>query len=371
MISYLTPEELASALAVTDLTDPDHGPHALQRLLDDVVTALAATGPTSVRVVRDHPVVSTADNYDRLGFDDRAVTRDARYSRYVDATRMLRSHTSAGIPAVLDAIDDGDDLDRLVVVPGLVYRRDSIDRHHVGTPHQVDLWRIASTERLVDADLQTMISTLVEQVLPGARWRAVPVQHPYTTDGRQIDVRIGDEWLELAECGLVAPTLLAGSGLDPRRWSGLALGMGLDRALMLRKQIPDIRLLRATDPRIAAQLLDLEPWRAVSTLPAIRRDLSVVVPGDTDAEILGDQVRSALGDRVDDLESVELLALTPYAELPQRARDRLRLTPVQANALVRLTLRPLARTLTDSEANRLRDQVYLAVHEGPVIELVG
>ena len=53
--------------------------------------------------------------------------------------------------------------------------------------------------------------------------------------------------------------------------------MGLERALMLRKAIPDIRYLRARDPRIAAQMLTLEPWRHVSPLPPARRDISVVV----------------------------------------------------------------------------------------------
>jgi phenylalanyl-tRNA synthetase alpha chain len=82
----------------------------------------------------------------------------------------------------------------------------------------------------------------------------------------QIDVETPAGWLELAECGLVRAGILRNSGLDPRRWSGLALGMGLDRALMLRKGVDDIRLLRSDDPRIAAQMLDLEPWRPVSVL---------------------------------------------------------------------------------------------------------
>lgn len=371
MITCLNSAQLAAARGLRDLTDPAHGPHAMQLLLDAVVAAVGATGPTSVATVRADPVVRTADNYDRLGFDPDSVTRDVRYSRYVDATHMLRSHTSAAIPGLLDELDPEADLDRLLVLPGLVHRRDAIDRTHVGTPHQLDLWRISSDVRLGNDDLDQLIMVLVEQVLTGARWRAEPRVHPYTIEGRQVDVWVDGEWLELAECGLIAPSLLNRSGLDPARWSGLALGMGLDRALMLRKGIPDIRLLRGTGPRIAEQLLDVSPWRPVSSLPAIRRDLSIVVDRHADAETLGDRVRTALGDRADDLESVELRSLTPYAALPAPARERLQLGPDQANALVRLILRPLARTLTDAEANRLRDQVYLAVHEGPVAELVG
>ncbi|WP_326494015.1 hypothetical protein [Arthrobacter sp. MMS18-M83] len=146
--------------------------------------------------------------------------------------------------------------------------------------------------------------------------------------------------------------------------------MGLDRALMLRKGIPDIRLLRSTDERIRQQMLDLSPWRPVSQMPSVRRDISIVVPADMDAEVLGDRVRTALAEQAEDLESVELLALTSCGELPAPARERLRIHDGQANALIRLVLRPVARTMTDLQANQIRNDVYLALHEGPVKELI-
>jgi phenylalanyl-tRNA synthetase alpha chain len=142
---------------------------------------------------------------------------------------------------------------------------------------------------------------------------------------------------------------------------------------MLRKGIRDIRLLRSTDPRVAGQLLDLSPYKPVSAMPAVRRDLSVVVGPDVDIsdEVLGDRVRQALGVDADVAESVEVRGETSYDELPAAARERLQLEPGQRNVLVRLVLRPLDRTLTDVDANRLRDQVYSALHEGPVLELIG
>jgi len=234
-------------------------------------------------------------------------------------------------------------MDELWAVPGLVYRRDSIDRTHVGTPHQVELWRVSSREQLNSGNLQEMVASLVQSVLPVAQWRAVPTVHPHTKAGLQVDVLMEGEWLELAECGLMAPHLFSEAGLDPTRWSGLALGMGLDRALMLRKGIPDIRLLRSTDERIEQQMLDLSQWKPVSRMPSIRRDISIVVPADIDAEVLGDRVRTALGEQAEDLESVELLALTSYGELPIAAQGRLRIRDGQANALIRLVLRPLSR----------------------------
>jgi phenylalanyl-tRNA synthetase alpha chain len=224
---------------------------------------------------------------------------------------------------------------------------------------------LTSGRRLDADDLQQMVELVVGAVLPGARWRTSPARHPYTTSGLQVDVCSASGWVELAECGLAAEHVLAGAGLDPVRCAGLALGMGLDRALMLRKGIPDIRVLRSTEPRIAAQLLDLRPWRPVSSQPSVRRDLSIVADAPVDAELLGDAVRTALGPAVEDLEAVTVLSSTGYADLPDAARRRLGLRQDQLNVLLRLVLRPLSGTLTDQRANELRDQVYAAVHRGP------
>ena len=371
MTTLLSPHDLEVALELRDLSDPAGGPHAMQSLLDDVLAALTGAWHCALDVQRRRPLVSVEDNYDRLGYAAADVTRDARYSRYAAETVMLRSHTTAGIPPALRALAGSDPVgaDVLLALPGVCHRRDVIDRLHVGTPHQVDLWRIATTGsagRLLDADdLQQMVELVVGAVVPGARWRTSPAQHPYTTGGLQVDVCTASGWVELAECGLAAGHVLAGAGLDPDRWTGLALGMGLDRALMVRKGIPDIRVLRSTDPRIAAQLADLRPWRPVSSQPSVRRDLSIVADAPVDAELLGDVVRAALGPAVEDLEAVTVLSSTGYADLPDAARRRLGLRPDQVNVLLRLVLRPLSGTLTDQRANELRDQVYAAVHRGP------
>ena len=383
MKTYLSLPELNSALAVRDLSDPAAGPHALQLLLADVAAGLERLWDIPATTHRHSPLVATADNYDRLGYSPDDVTRDSRYSRHVSPTVMLRSHTSAGVPALLDTLrSELGHYDRLHVLPGLVYRRDAVDRTHVGAPHQVDLWRLKARGLLGPAELHAMMAAVVEAVLPAAQypdvqWRATPAEHTYTAMGQQLDVLVtrpdgGREWLELAECGLVAARVLRGSGLDPRRWAGLALGLGLDRALMLRKGIQDIRLLRSEHPEVQAQLQDLRPYRPVSAMPEIRRDLSLVLGAaeDADGELLGDLARTALGADADLLASLEVLAVTPAAELPRAAVERLRLAPGQVNVLVRLVLQPLDRTLTDAEANRLRDRIYLALHRGPVQELI-
>jgi phenylalanyl-tRNA synthetase alpha chain len=359
-------DHLCAALALRDLTDPARGPHAVQALLAAITTGLARDWGAEVRVHRASPVVSARDNYDRLYYPPDGVARDARYTRWVGRDVLLRTQTSAMIPAALDLLaGDPTWRDVLLVCPGLVYRRDCIDRHHVGEPHQVDLWRIRRGAPLGPADLDEMIAAVAGAALPGWDRRAVPAAHPYTTGGLQVDARDGQgEWLEIGECGLAALSLLVDAGLDPGETTGLAMGLGLDRLLMLRKGVPDIRLLRARDPRVADQMLDLEPWRPVSTMPAIRRDLSIAVEPEDAAEDLGDRVRAALGPRAAAVESVEVRAETDHDAVPPAARARLGMRPRQKNLLVRVVLRDLERTLTHDEANRLRDDIYAALHRG-------
>ena len=169
-------------------------------------------------------------------------------------------------------------------------------------------------------------------------------------------------WLEIGECGLASPRVLADAGLAGA--TGLAMGLGLDRLLMLRKDIPDIRLLRARDPRVASQMLDLAPYAPVSSMPAITRDLSIAIDSGDTVEDLGDRVRAALGDRAAAVEDVAIISRTPYADLPAAARARIGLAPSQDNGLVRVVLRDLDRTLTADDGNALRDRIYAALHRG-------
>jgi phenylalanyl-tRNA synthetase alpha chain len=363
-VSILSAEELRRALSVRDLTDPASGPHALQQLIEAALEALRQAWGCAVRVHRQSPIVSIADNYDHLHYPPEGAARDARYTRYVCDTALLRTQTSAMIPGLLRRLAEAPPEDVLLACPGLVHRRDCIDRLHTGEPHQMDLWRVQRGAPLKVADLREMIETVVRALLPGRELRVEPARHPYTTDGLQIDVREGDQWVEIGECGLALPALLAENGLEPGRTTGLAMGLGLDRILMLRKGLDDIRLLRSADPRIASQMLDLEPYRPVSSMPAVRRDLSLVLGEEDTPEELGDAVRAALGKRAELVESVEVRSETPYQALPAAAVARLGIAPGQKNVLLRVVLRALERTLTHEECNVLRDDIYAALHRG-------
>jgi phenylalanyl-tRNA synthetase alpha chain len=357
----LTPQQLARDLEIADLSDPADGPHVIQQLADAAVTTLTRAWGCPARWYRGPRIVTIADNYDDLGYDPADITRHARYTRYVDDKTMLRSHSTAAVPAALRqlAADPADDV--LLACPGIAYRRDAIDWQHSATPQQLDLWRI-SRRPLGGDDLDQMVELLLGALAPGRPSRQQPRQHPYTTGGRQVDVAHEGDWIEVWECGVAAPGVLARAGLAG--YAGLAVGMGLERLLMLGKGVPDIRLLRSADPRIAAQMRDLAPYRPVSAMPAVRRDLSVAVDLGSDDETIGDQIRDALGSDADCVAEVTILSSTRHEDLPPAAAGRLGTRPGQRNLLVRVVLQRMERTLTDDEANALRDRIYAAVHQG-------
>jgi len=361
--SQLDTDGYRRALNVRDLTDVAAGPHAMQLIVGRAIAALRDSWGCPVIVYRHSPIVTLEDNYDRLRYPPDAAARDARYTRYVTATTVLRTHTTAMMPGLLRAVASAAYADVLLACPGLVYRRDAIDRLHSGEPHQLDLWRVKAGS-LDEEALDDMIRRVVAATLPGGEVRWSPAVHPYTERGRQIDARVGGDWVEIGECGLALPDLLAEAGVDPAIYSGLAMGLGLDRILMLRKGIDDIRVLRAPDPRIAEQMLDLSPYRPVSAQPPVRRDLSIAVAEEVTSEELGDRVRTTLGDWADSVETVEVLTETRAAALPPAAVARLGICPGQKNVLLRVVLRHPSRTLTDPEANGLRDRIYRALHDG-------
>jgi phenylalanyl-tRNA synthetase alpha chain len=361
-IRLLDSESYGRALALRDLTDAALGPHAIQLLVHDAVAALVALWHCPVVVYRAPPVVTVADNYDALCYPLDGAARDARYTRYVAADRLLRTQTSGMVPAALRMLAPARYDDVLLVCPGLTYRRDAIDRLHVGEPHQLDLWRIARRP-LGRAALEQMIDMAAHAMLPGAPLTLSAACHPYTVDGLEVHAEVDGRSVEILECGLAAPRVLADAGW-PSEHQGLAMGIGLDRVLMLRKGIADIRELRSTDPRVAVQMLDLRPYLPVSSQPAIRRDLSIAVPADTTAEDLGDRARNALGARCSSVEAIQVLSETAYEDLSPVARERLGIAAEQKNVLLRVVIRDLERTLTAAEANALRDKVYAALHAG-------
>ena len=329
------------------------------------------THPISdVRVYRNSPIVTVADNYDNLMIAKDNISRSSTYTHYVDEAHILRCHTSAHIPEVLRELAKSKDewSDVLILLPGLVYRRDVTDKKHIGEIHQLDMWRVVKNSvktPIVDKDLLTVVKGIAKTAAPGWKLRIVDMPHPYTQKYElEVNAVKDDRDIEILECGLINDEVLRTTGLDPKEYSGWALGMGLDRLVMTLKELPDIRYLRSTNPKIAEQMGDLSQYHEVSKQPSIKRDMSYSVPASYVEEDISDDIREALGDKQNILESVEILSETMYGELPKNIKERLGIKDDQKNVLVRITLRALERTLENTEANQIYDDIYSKINYG-------
>jgi phenylalanyl-tRNA synthetase alpha chain len=364
-IKPITQKQLDHYLAIPDLTQAAE-PHAVKLLYQKIEAYIRATHPNSEIVVyRGSPIVTIEDNYDNLLIDKDNISRSSTYTHYVDQTHILRTHDTAHIPGILRDLAKRNDWDDVVILtPAVVYRRDVTDKKHLAAIQMLGIWRICKNTQLVRQDLRTVVEGVAEVAAPGWRLRIVDMPHPYTKEGMEVNAVKDERDIEILECGLINDQILANAGLDPTVYSGWASGIGLDRLVMTLKSIPDIRYLRSTNPKIAAQMKDLEPYVEVSMQPAIRRDLSYSVPNTYVEEDISSDIRDALGTHVDALEEVEILSETSYQSLPEIVRVRLGINPDQKNALVRITLRHLERSLTNAEANRIYAQIYPKINHG-------
>ncbi len=368
-IEPLTKEKLAHYLAIPDLTQSEE-PHAIRMLYEKVAAYMRESHPSSdVRVYRKDPIVTVEDNYDKLLIAADNISHSSTYTHYVDKTHILRTHTTAQIPGILRelAATKYEWSDVVILLPGLAYRRDVTDKKHVGQVHMLEMWRIVKTGKdapIVKDDLLDVVRGVAATAAPSWSLRIIDSPHPYTKQGIEVNAVLGDRDIEILECGLINDQILANAGLDPSEYSGWALGMGLDRLVMTLKDIPDIRYLRSTNPKIAAQMKDLEKYHEVSSQPAITRDMSYSVPARYVEEDVNEDIREALGDKQNILESVEILSETTYKDLPAKIQERLGISADQKNVLVRITLRHLERTLENKEANQIYDDIYGRINHG-------
>lgn len=368
-IEPLTKAVLDRYLAVQDLTQAAE-PHAVKLLYQKIETYMRTAHPNSeVIVYRQKPIVAVEDNYDKLLIGKDNISRSSTYTHYADNSHILRTHTSAHMPQILEDLAKRNDWnDVVVLLPGLAYRRDVTDKTHLGVLHQLDMWRVIKNNpqkpAIVKNDLLDVVNGIASVAAPGWKLRIVDNPHPYTKQGIEVNAVKDGRDIEILECGLTSDQLLLNSGLDPHKYSGWALGMGLDRLTMTLKSIPDIRYLRSTNPNIAKQMIDLSPYNEVSHQPSIKRDMSYSVPKNYVEEDINEDIRNALGDDMNILESVEVLSETQSEALPENIRERLGCSPDQKNVLARVTLRHLERTITNAEANEIYTKVYSKINYG-------
>jgi len=362
----VTDAALKQALLLVDLTESNNPDHAVRLLLTEILQGLAEKGWPQAQLQTGPRIVSAEENYGLLGYDPAEVTLGSEHTRWVDECSLLRTQTTSQIPAALQRAaqvrQPGQTI--LLAAPGITFRRDSRDRWHCAEPHQMDIWVLGDPELSTHEKLLRLVGDILKSAVPDKSWVYSDSPHHYTEGGVEVNVLNDSVPVEVLECGRIARSLLERLKIDPLRHGGLALGMGLDRLTMLRKGIPDIRLLRDQNVRVQAQMHDLNPWTPVSRLPSIARDISLAVTPGLSEEVLTERMLQAAGDSSDWIEEMQVKGRWEFSDLPAQAIDRLGLLPGQENVLLRVVLRDCSRSITTAEANALYADIQAAMHEG-------
>ena len=195
-------------------------------------------------------------NFDSLNFKPDHPARELQDTFFVEPTSahlMLRTHTS---PVQMRSLLSRD-LPLYVVCPGQVYRTDELDATHTPVFHQIE--GLAVDKGLTMADLKGTLEHMARAMFgEEAKIRLRPNYFPFTEPSAELDVwhpdaKGGPRWIEWGGCGMVNPNVLRAAGVDPEVYSGFAFGMGIERTLMFRNGVQDMRDMIEGDVRFSQQ----------------------------------------------------------------------------------------------------------------------
>ena len=237
--------------------------HPITTLMDRMADLFIAMG---YDIVEGPEAEAEWTNFDALNIPPDHPARTMQDTFWVESDEsgvVLRTQTS---PIQIRAM-----LDReppiYVVAPGRVYRTDEFDATHLPVFHQIE--GLAVDEGITMADLKGTLDHFAQAMFgEGIITRLRPSYFPFTEPSAELDIECfvcrgesvgnpdrpcrtcGSEgWIEWGGCGMVNPRVLRAVGIDPERYSGFAFGMGIDRALMFRNGVTDMRDMVEGDAR--------------------------------------------------------------------------------------------------------------------------
>ncbi len=151
-----------------------------------------------------------------------------------------------------------------IIAPGRVFRKDDVDASHSPMFHQLE--GLVVDRDISLANMKAVMEEAVRQLInPDAKFRFRTSYFPFVEPGLEMDMSCTicsgrgcpackkTGWIEIVGCGLVHPNVLKNVGVDATQWSGFAFGFGLDRMVMLRHEIKDLRLVFENDLRFLEQ----------------------------------------------------------------------------------------------------------------------
>ena len=239
--------------------------HPMNQVLQEIKDIFTGMGYQIV----DGPEVELAEyNFTRLNIEEGHPSRDRSDTFYFtdDDSLLLRTQTSPMQVRVMENTKPP----ICILAPGRVYRKDEADATHSPMFHQIE--GLVVDEGITMGDLKGALVTLMKRIYgEQAVMRFRPHHFPFTEPSCEMDMQChkchgtgevdgqvcstchGEGWIELLGAGMVHPKVLEGCGIDPKRYSGFAFGMGLERMAMGRMKINDLRLIFDNDIRFLNQ----------------------------------------------------------------------------------------------------------------------
>ena len=200
-------------------------------------------------------------NFDALNIPKDHPARDAWDTSWLkDGNLLLRTHTS---PVQIHYMEEHQPPLR-IVVPGKVFRHEATDASHDFQFYQIE--GLMVDKEISAANFKAVIEEFFRQFFDKpVKVRLRPGFFPFVEPGFEIDMSCmvcGGKgcstcqktgWIEMMGAGMVHPNVLKAAGLNPKNWQGFAFGMGLDRLVMMKYKINDIRLFHGNDLRFLKQ----------------------------------------------------------------------------------------------------------------------
>ncbi len=341
-------------LAMPDLSRTDGSP--IQQLVERITSV---PDFADFDVVNPPEIVPTDIAFDLFDFAGDHPARSPSDTYYTDDTHILRPHTTVmwyyylTSTPIKERLAKGEDLG--VFSFGKVYRKDEIDKTHMNVFHQIDgLYVCPKKKKIIQLeDLQEVEAKVVKSVFgPDIEYRFHEETFPYTHPSTEIEIKRGGVWMEILGSGVVKGTVLEKLGVDPRLYNGWAFGFGLERFAITSMELPDIRLLWSTDPRVVKQLRLGQKYQEVSKYPPVVRDISFVVTNDFVPNNYFDCIREVVGDEL--VEEVKLV--DKYDDAEKFGKNKLSYT-------YRIVYRSREKTLTNAEVDTLHKKLEKATAE--------
>ena len=199
-------------------------------------------------------------NFEALNIPENHPARDTQDTFYITEKMLLRTQTS---PCQIRVMENQKPPIR-VIAPGRVYRSDAVDATHSPLFHQIE--GLVVDKGITMADLKGNLESFAKRLYgEQTKIRLRPHHFPFTEPSCEIDVSCfrcggkgcpmckGEGWIEILGAGMVHPKVLRNCGIDPDVYSGFAFGLGLERLVMFRFNIDDMRLLYENDVRFLNQ----------------------------------------------------------------------------------------------------------------------